>query len=336
MSDNLAAPNVGTGPYDIEHDAEGGFYVTQDGVRTGKVYYVGKTAYRTARKLNEAHTGEAAPLEAGAFLDDEPVIAEPNPDPENPAEDLGPKPVAKAKAAKPVAKPKAKAPKVKVALQDEPKAPKVKVALPDEPKKVYDGTREQWLNAFIAAARPIFKALELELPEKIRASVGFMFRGGKAIGQCWHEAASTDGTREIFVIPTLDDSYRIADVLTHELAHTLFGPDEKHGRNFKAAVTKLGLEGKATATIAGPGWLEWASPILEDLGRIPHAAIDPTLSGVKKQKTYLIKASCTCCDVIFRITAKAANGKELRCVDADCDGLVTLEGAEDLGEGDGE
>lgn len=330
MSDNLAAPNVGTGPYDIEHDAEGGFYVTQDGVRTGKVYYVGKTAYRTARKLNEAHTGELAPLEAAAFLDDEPAQPPVTASPDSPAKAGG-----RADAPKAPKSRKAR-PDVRVKAKAQPKAPKVKVALPDEPKKVYDGTREQWLNAFIAAARPIFKALELELPEKIRASVGFMFRGGKAIGQCWHEAASTDGTHEIFVIPTLDDSYRIADVLTHELAHTLFGPDEKYGRNFKAAVTKLGLEGKATATIAGPGWLEWASPILEDLGRIPHAAIDPTLSGVKKQKTYLIKASCTCCDVIFRITAKAANGKELRCVDADCDGLVTLEGAEDLGEGDGE
>lgn len=295
--DNLT-PDLGAGPYGAEHDEDTSFfYLTLDGVRTGKTYPLGKTAYRTARKLNEA----------GAFLDDEPIPK------------ARPKP-----AEKPVVAPKVA------------KVPKVKTALPDEPKKVYDGTREQWLNAFIAAARPIFKALELELPEKIRASVGFMFRGGKAIGQCWHEAASTDGTREIFVIPTLDDSYRIADVLTHELAHTLFGPDEKYGRNFKAAVTKLGLEGKATATIAGPGWLEWASPILEDLGRIPHAAIDPTLSGVKKQKTYLIKASCTCCDVIFRITAKAANGKELRCVDADCDGLVTLEGTEDLGEGEGE
>lgn len=275
-------PDVGAGPWNVRKDDATGFYfLTHDGQDDGRSYPLGKTAYRTARKLND---------EAPAFLDDAPT--------------------------------------------PKPKAPKVKAAKPDEPKKVYEGSREEWLNAFIAKARPVFKALELELPEKIRASVGFMFRGGKAIGQCWHEEASTDGTREIFVIPTLDDSYRIADVLTHELAHTLFGPDEKHGKNFKAAVGKLGLEGKATATIAGPGWLEWASPILEELGRIPHARLDPTLSGVKKQKTYLIKASCTCCDVIFRITAKAANGKELRCVDADCDGLVTLEGAEDLGEGE--
>lgn len=307
MPDNLT--DLGAGPYGVEFDEPTGFhFLTQDGARTGKTYPLGKTANRAARKLNEAHQGEVTPLETARELED----------PESYLEDA---PIEDRATAKPVAK---------------PKAPKVKAALPDEPKKTYEGSREEWLNAFIAAARPVFKKLELELPEKIRASVGFMFRGGKAIGQCWHEAASTDGTREIFVIPTLDDSYRIADVLTHELAHTLFGPDEKHGRNFKAAVTKLGLEGKATATVAGPGWLEWASPILEELGKIPHAALDPTLSGVKKQKTYLIKASCGICDVIFRITAKAANGKELRCVDTDCDGRVTLEGSEDLGEGDGE
>lgn len=302
--DNLT--DLGAGPYGVEFDEPTGFnYLTQNGERTGKTYPLAKTANRAARKLNEAHTGDITPLEAAAgFLEDTPI------------EDRA----------------TAKRLTVKKSVRKLVEAP----ALPGEPEKVFDGSREEWLNAFIGAARPIFKSLELELPEKIRASVGFMFRGGKAIGQCWHEAASTDGTREIFVIPTLDDSYRIADVLTHELAHTLFGPDEKHGRNFKAAVGKLGLEGKATATIAGPGWLEWASPILEDLGRMPHAALDPTLSGVKKQKTYLIKASCGLCDVIFRITAKAANGKTLRCVDKDCDGLVTLEGSEDLGEGDGE
>jgi predicted SprT family Zn-dependent metalloprotease len=142
----------------------------------------------------------------------------------------------------------------------------------------------------------------------------------------------TDGTREIFVIPTLDDSQRIADVITHELAHTLFGPDEKHGRNFKEAVTKLGLEGKATATIAGPGWHEWADPILEELGAIPHAAIDPSLSGVKKQKTYLIKCECVECGLIFRATGKAITGKALICPDGDCGGSVKVEGAEETGE----
>jgi predicted SprT family Zn-dependent metalloprotease len=296
MTDLLTAPNVGTGPHGVEHDASDGFYyLTLHGTRTGKSYPLGKTAYRTARKLNDEHGPEAVP---GFLEDPEPKATAPAPKP---------------KAPKPAPTPKA--------------PPKI-----EEPGKVFKGTREEWLNGFIAAARPVFKAHGLELPEKIRASVGFMFRGGKAIGQCWHEASSTDGTREIFVIPTLDDSARIADVLTHELCHTLFGPDEKHGKNFKAAVTKLGLEGKATATVAGPGWLEWAGPILEDLGRIPHAAIDPALSGVKKQKTYLLKCECEECGLIFRATAKAINGKTLRCTDADCDGLVKVEGAEETGE----
>ncbi len=322
MNDHLQAPDLGAGPYGVEHDdATGFFYLTQDGARTGKTYPLGKTAYQTARKLNEAHTGEAAPLEAGAFLEDEATEASKPKAPRKPSN-------------RSIAKTRKDLEKRGI-LEAPPKAPKVKAAkpeTPEEPKKVYQGPREGWLNDFIAAARPVFKARGLELPEKIRASVGFMFRGGKAIGQCWHEASSTDGTREIFVIPTLDDSYRIADVLTHELAHTLFGPDEKHGKNFKAAVTALGLDGKATATIAGPGWLEWASPILEGLGRIPHAALDPALSGIKKQKTYLLKCECEECGLIFRATAKAINGKTLRCTDADCDGLVKVEGAEETGE----
>ena len=76
--------------------------------------------------------------------------------------------------------------------------------------------------------------------------------------------------------------------MTHELAHCLFGPEEKHGKNFKAAVTKLGLEGKATATVAGPGWNAWADPILEKLGPIPHARLDTSTGATRtKQKTYL-------------------------------------------------
>lgn len=324
MPDNLT--DLGAGPYGVEFDEPTGFhFLTQDGARTGKTYPLGKTANRAARKLNEAHQGEVTPLETARELED----------PESYLEDA---PIEDRATAKRIRKGFAAAPKAPKAKRVRARLPVLvpKAALPDEPKKTYEGSREEWLNAFIAAARPVFKKLELELPEKIRASVGFMFRGGKAIGQCWHEAASTDGTREIFVIPTLDDSYRIADVLTHELAHTLFGPDEKHGKNFKAAVTKLGLEGKATATVAGPGWLEWASPILEELGSIPHARLDPTLSGVKKQKTYLLKCECEDCGLIFRATAKALTGKVLRCTDAACDGSVKVDGAEDLGEGDGE
>jgi predicted SprT family Zn-dependent metalloprotease len=325
MVDNTQAPDLGSGPYGVERGEDDFYHITRDGARTGKSYPIGKTAYRTARKLNDAFPLEQAVTTLGpdpdkapaGFLEDEP-----------------------AKPEKPAKAPKSpKAPKVKAA---KPKAPKASPKPADEPKpapavltfsaETFKGTREQWLNAFTDKARAVFKQRGLELPEKIRVSVGFMFRSPKAIGQCWAESASADGHREVFINPTQADSARVADILTHELAHCLFGPEEKHGKNFKAAVTKLGLEGKATATVAGDAWREWAFPILAKLGPIPHGAIDPSASGVKKQTTRLLKCECDECGFIFRATAKHVNGKALRCPDLECEGIVKVDGGDEEGE----
>lgn len=312
--DNVTAPDLGTGPYSVEFDeADGFYYLTLNGTRTGKSYPLGKTAYRSARKLNDE----------ARVVGKNPALAAPYGKPAK-----SDTPNARSKRVKrELAKEKAAtAPSRKA--KPAPEAPTVEAL--DLSGTLFQGTREEWLNAFVAAARPVFKQRGHELPEKIRVSVGFMFRSPKAIGQCWHEAASGDGTREIFINPSQADSARVADILTHELAHTLFGPDEKHGKNFKKAVTDLGLEGKATATTAGPLWAEWAHPILQGLGPIPHAVLDPALSGVKKQTTRLIKCKCEDCDFTFRATAKwVSNGeeglRELRCPDVDCGGVVEVE-----------
>ena len=37
-------------------------------------------------------------------------------------------------------------------------------------------TREEWLNAFTAKARPLFKKLDAPLPKKVRMSVGMSGR----------------------------------------------------------------------------------------------------------------------------------------------------------------
>lgn len=322
MVDNASAPDVGEGPYGVLNDVEetGVYLLTLHGTPTGKSYPIGKTAYRAARKLND-QAGDAGAYqpEAGLFLEDEPK--------EQPAK------TPKAPKAPKASKPKAPKPAVKPA--EEPKAePKAEpIALVYKTDAAFKGTREQWLNTFTDKARPIFAKRGFELPAKIRVSVGFMFRSPKAIGQCWAESASADGHREVFINPTQADSARVADILTHELCHTLFGPEEKHGKEFKRAAFGMGLEGKATATVAGDNWREWAYPILSALGPIPHGALDPSASGVKKQTTRLLKCECDTCGFIFRATAKHVNGKALRCPDFECIGDVKVDGAE---EGEGE
>lgn len=296
-TDAAKVADFGTGPFSVVRDEDDSFfYITRNGERTGDKYPLGKTAAKRCRQLNAG--GIMVGLDLSGTREE---VAERYPDAP-----------AKPKRAK--------------------RAPKVKhgAAATPAPTASFEGTREQWLNAFVEHAKPAFKAAGYELPEKVRVSVGFTGArgGGKVLGACWHEEASTDGTREIFVVPTIDDSSLIAGVLTHELCHTLFGPDEKHGKNFKAAGAAVGLIGKPTAMLPPQdgeknAWHEWADPILADLGPIPHARLDPTKSGVKKQSTRLLKAECETCGLTFRITAKWVNalserGETMECPDPGC------------------
>lgn len=187
-------------------------------------------------------------------------------------------------------------------------------------------TREEWLNAFLAAARPHFERVGFALPENVRASIGFTSGGmrGRSIGECWGSTSSVDGHFEIFLRPSLNDDARVADVLTHEAVHAAVGLEAKHGGKFRRCAVALGLEGKMTATVAGPRWREWALPILAELGAMPGAPLREFHSGKPKQSTRLIKCECDSCDFTFRTTRKHldANPNGLRCPSHDCDGQM--------------
>lgn len=305
--DNATEPDVGSGPYAVEHSEDDGFYyVTLHGARTGKSYPIGKTAYRAVRRLNDDDAARGI-TPSGTFLEDEPK-------PESWA-------TRREKAGKPRSIPKP---------APEPEVSKAEQGIPGHAAVTFQGTREEWLNAFTAAARPEFIKRGFELPEKVHASVGFMFRNAKALGQCWRPEASEDGVSQIFINPTVagSNSWLWAGIMTHELCHA-GTPGDKHGPKFKQWANGVGLEGKATQAVDGPEFREWAAPILEALGPIPHSAINPAESGVKKQTTRLLKAECEVCGFIFRATAKHLDSKALRCPDESCDGMVHVEGGED-------
>lgn len=185
-------------------------------------------------------------------------------------------------------------------------------------------TREEWLNAFLDAARPHFERVGAPLPKNVRASIGFPSAGmrGRAIGECWGTTSSADGHFEIFLRPSLNEDCRVADVLTHEAVHAAVGLAAKHGPAFKRCAVALGLEGKMTATVAGPRWREWALPVLADIGPMPGAPLTEFHSGKPKQTTRLIKCECDACGFTFRTTRKHldANPEGLRCPSHDCDG----------------
>jgi hypothetical protein len=193
-------------------------------------------------------------------------------------------------------------------------------------------TREAWLQAFATEARPHFKDAGFPLPENIRMAVGFTSKGdkGKRIGECWASEASQDGTFEIFIVPRLSDSARVADILTHELAHCAAGIAAGHGPIFGKLARALGLEGKLTATTGGEKWHLWANPILDALGPIPHASLGSSAisSGPKKQTTRMIKVTCDTCGFSFRTSRQwidKAGDEGLRCPDVTCDGHAAPE-----------
>lgn len=196
-------------------------------------------------------------------------------------------------------------------------------------------SREDWLNRFIALARPVFAAKGYPIPAKVRASIGFTSVGlrGARIGECWSDQASADATFEIFIVPGMDDASRVADILTHELVHAAVGLKAGHGPAFGKAARALGLTGKLTATTAGPEWHQWADPILKRMGALPHAKLAGASSGPKKQTTRMLKAECDTCGMTLRGTRQwlcetdaegTLRARVLFCPLPDCTGSLAV------------
>ena len=167
--------------------------------------------------------------------------------------------------------------------------------------------RETWLNnAVIELKESIFAPLGYEIPQ-VKVSIGFTgSKSKKAIGACWNSLASSDNIAQIYIVPTIDDSSRVLDILAHELIHALY-PLDGHKGNFPKCAKKIGLTGKMTATIASPELKVQLDAIVLKLGVIPHAKLNSELGAKKKQGTRLLKLSCSCCDYIVRTSQKCVD-----------------------------
>lgn len=189
-------------------------------------------------------------------------------------------------------------------------------------------TREEWLNAFAKRAIPQFTEKGYEVPDNIRMSVGFPSTGkkGKRIGECWSSVCSKDKFFEIFIHPSLDDSIRVAGVLTHEIVHAVVGLEAKHGAPFRNCATAMGLEGKMTATTEGPEFHKWAGPILDLLGPIPHGAMDVMQTPRTPSESANRHIKCECgCGIKFRMSRSTIESIEnIRCPDTACDGEIQI------------
>jgi hypothetical protein len=165
--------------------------------------------------------------------------------------------------------------------------------------------REHWLTqAAQDLEATLFAPLDKSLPEKWRVSCSWPSSraSGKnakgVIGQCFDPLASADGTAEMIISMSQDDPLEVLAILAHEMVHAIEGIAAGHGAPFKRTALAIGLTGKMTATIAGDAFKQSVAPIITDLGDYPHAAVD--LTKRKKQKTRMVKMSCSACGYIAR------------------------------------
>jgi hypothetical protein len=173
-------------------------------------------------------------------------------------------------------------------------------------------TREQWLQAAVAVMTPVFEGHGHRVPA-VKVSTGWPSSKGlgkkrKCLGECWDKKASDDGVAQIFVSPLLtvidDPVYHVLQVLVHEVCHAVVGHAQGHNKVFKKCATDMGLEGKMTATRATPDLMVRFGEWVKELGPYPHSKLNPSLSGVKKQTTRMIKCECAC-GFIVRASRKA-------------------------------
>ncbi len=170
-------------------------------------------------------------------------------------------------------------------------------------------TREEYLNNAITEFRADFEQAGTPLPEKIRVACGWPSRGGLAnrkrrVGEIWASTCSDDQNFEIFISPVLKNSEVVLATLTHELCHAAAGVEHGHKKPFKKVMKALGLEGKATATVAGEQLLGRIREIVAKLSEYPHAELHSVDKDKKKQTTRMLLVKCPACGYQVRTTAK--------------------------------
>jgi hypothetical protein len=185
----------------------------------------------------------------------------------------------------------------------------------------YHDTREAWLRAATNELRPYFASCGLDLPEKVRFAIAFTSTGrkGKRVGECWHFSASGDETYEIFIRTDLAEPIAVLAVLAKELVHTVLPPGAGHGKLFKDAALKIGLQGPMRTATPGVLLQKRLDELAGNLGPLPHAPLDISrqsmasraapIDGRKKQATRYLKAECKDdnCGYTVRVVSKWVN-----------------------------
>src|SRR5271163_3147815 len=94
------------------------------------------------------------------------------------------------------------------------------------------------------------------------------------VGECWHSSTSADEHYEIIVRADLAEPEKVLGVLVHELVHAVVPVDAKHGKRYRDAAVKIGLQGKMVHALPGELLQKRLDDLAASLGPLPHARLD--------------------------------------------------------------
>lgn len=179
--------------------------------------------------------------------------------------------------------------------------------------------REQWMTSFADWMRPYFERAGLTIPTKMRFGIGRLLGGGsaQAIGRCHPHTWSKDGTAEITVDLSQDDSTTVGATIVHEMIHAHLKCEGGHGARFRRAMSHVGLVGNATATEPGPWLRDIVDHFVEERGTFPHAAMAKNIPARRRKADAAgyLKLACPACHWAMRMTRKHLNvARPICCV----------------------
>jgi|SRR5579859_6709328 len=171
-------------------------------------------------------------------------------------------------------------------------------------------TREQWLNAAVDTFRPWFIEAGKPLPDDIKVSIGWPYRGRKSIGECWAAEAATDAARHIFLSPKLKTgplelagAGGLLGTLLHELCHAALPSKTGHRKPFQKLAADMGMVGPWTATTLDKPTQGKMINVARQLGEFPAGSLEP-MTKLAAQKNRHIKCECEECGYIARVARK--------------------------------
>lgn len=181
-------------------------------------------------------------------------------------------------------------------------------ALDDKPSD----RRDEWLTEFVARCRKWFSAAGVYLPTTVHIVSGWGYADGgvrhaEAPNIQAHMVSGTktvDGAPVVFVSPVIDDPYRVAAYVVHQLIHAALDPELLHPKAFRDAARAVDLAGKPSAPTLGAELRDMVGEFIVERGDYPSTPLallpEPVIQGKTstapdRQTDRYVAARCPVC-----------------------------------------